>query len=311
MSKNIYTTFFVCALLVLAAHAGYSQEAKFLQQNTADGLVVMEAENYSAKVEQSTTSSWDTTTSPAGYSGVSAMQALPADPNFTENKDLNTAQANAPILRFVVNFVKTDPVYVWARTSHVDGFDDSFWLGLNGEIIGTSSNHAMSYLTSEQQFANEWYWIHYLQGGDTAKFDIPSAGVHTFEIYMREQALKLDKIILTTNKDYTPSGVGPAETIITSVNTSAAAITNFELKQNYPNPFNPTTTIKFSIPSATHVSVIIYNALGKEVANLLSKEMSAGEHTTVWNALGLPSGAYFCRVQAGDFIAVKKLLLLK
>jgi uncharacterized protein (TIGR02145 family) len=85
----------------------------------------------------------------------------------------------------------------------------------------------------------------------------------------------------------------------------------FLLAQNYPNPFNPSTTINFSIPKATHVSLSIYNSMGKEVSKLISKEMNAGVYTTEWNASGFASGVYYYRVIAGNFIATKKLILLK
>jgi flagellar hook assembly protein FlgD len=83
------------------------------------------------------------------------------------------------------------------------------------------------------------------------------------------------------------------------------------LLQNYPNPFNPATTIKFSLPQKTHVSLSIYNSMGQEVTKLISKDMNAGVYTTEWNASGFASGVYYYRIVAGNFTETKKLLLLK
>jgi hypothetical protein len=85
----------------------------------------------------------------------------------------------------------------------------------------------------------------------------------------------------------------------------------FALQQNYPNPFNPTTTIKFSLPKAVHVSLRIYNTLGQEVAQLVSKDLIAGTYISEWNASGFASGVYYYRLQAGNFVETKKLTLIK
>ena len=85
----------------------------------------------------------------------------------------------------------------------------------------------------------------------------------------------------------------------------------FELSQNYPNPFNPSTTIKFAIPEATMVTLRVFNALGEEVALLVDRFMESGIHQVNFEAVGLISGIYFYRIQAGDFAQVKKMTLLK
>ena len=94
---------------------------------------------------------------------------------------------------------------------------------------------------------------------------------------------------------------------------------HFNLGQNFPNPFNPSTTISFSLPSTSFVSLKVFDALGRIVSILLSKELSAGSYSRQWNGADLPSGVYFCRMQtrqtssgqAGSFIETKKLILLR
>lgn len=85
----------------------------------------------------------------------------------------------------------------------------------------------------------------------------------------------------------------------------------FALDQNYPNPFNPTTTIAFALPSDQVVTLKIYNAIGQEVATLVNEFKTAGRYSAVWDAKGIPSGVYFCRLQAGNVVELKKMTLLK
>jgi hypothetical protein len=88
----------------------------------------------------------------------------------------------------------------------------------------------------------------------------------------------------------------------------------FELAQNYPNPFNPTTVIEYEIPgigSQYHVSLRVFDLLGREVATLVNEKKSSGKYDVPWNASGLSSGVYFYRLQAGENVQVKKLMLLK
>lgn len=86
---------------------------------------------------------------------------------------------------------------------------------------------------------------------------------------------------------------------------------DFSLSQNYPNPFNPETTIKFSLPGAGNVKIVVYNMLGEEVAILLDGVLSAGTHELNFNGRSLTSGVYFYKIESGNFRAVKKMLLLK
>jgi hypothetical protein len=85
----------------------------------------------------------------------------------------------------------------------------------------------------------------------------------------------------------------------------------FALTQNYPNPFNPSTTIKYDLPIDSRVSLKLSNILGQEVVTLVNEEQKAGYKSVEWNASSMASGVYFYRLQAGEFVSSKKLLLLK
>ena len=96
-----------------------------------------------------------------------------------------------------------------------------------------------------------------------------------------------------------------------SVEVSISAPEQFALAQNYPNPFNPTTNISFTLPSKGFVSLKVFDMLGREVATIVSEEMSAGSYSKQWNAANISSGIYFYRLQAGSFTETKKLVLLR
>jgi hypothetical protein len=85
----------------------------------------------------------------------------------------------------------------------------------------------------------------------------------------------------------------------------------FALSQNYPNPFNPSTTIKYSLPVAGNVKLTVYNAIGSKVATVVNEYKSAGNYSVQFNGSNLASGIYLYRLEAGDFSAVKKFILLK
>jgi hypothetical protein len=85
----------------------------------------------------------------------------------------------------------------------------------------------------------------------------------------------------------------------------------FKLYQNLPNPFNPTTTIKFDVPKKSLVTLVIYDAIGREVANLVNAPTNAGSYQITWYAGDFPSGVYFCKIKAGDYTDVKKMILVK
>ena len=85
----------------------------------------------------------------------------------------------------------------------------------------------------------------------------------------------------------------------------------FTLEQNFPNPFNPGTTIQYALPYRSRVTLTIYNTLGQLVVTLVSDDIEAGYHTVQFDASNLATGVYFYRMQAGDFVQTRKLILMK
>ena len=85
----------------------------------------------------------------------------------------------------------------------------------------------------------------------------------------------------------------------------------YSLGQNFPNPFNPSTVILYTLPSGGLVTLRIFNLLGQEVALLVNERKEAGYYQATWSASNVPSGVYFYRLQAGEFVQTKKAILLK
>jgi hypothetical protein len=93
--------------------------------------------------------------------------------------------------------------------------------------------------------------------------------------------------------------------------TGDSPVTEYALAQNYPNPFNPTTTIKYQIPNAGYVSLKIYDVLGAEVMTLVNTTQAKGRYEVNFDASQLASGVYIYRIQSNDYVASKKMMLLK
>jgi hypothetical protein len=85
----------------------------------------------------------------------------------------------------------------------------------------------------------------------------------------------------------------------------------YALDQNYPNPFNPTTTIGFALPNAERTLLQIYNLRGQLVSTVVDGYRTAGFHEVTFDASGMASGMYIYRIQAGDFVANGKMMLIK
>ena len=98
---------------------------------------------------------------------------------------------------------------------------------------------------------------------------------------------------------------------ITSISSSKNLPSIFSLSQNYPNPFNPSTSINFSLPLRANVLLEVYSPLGEKVITLINENKEAGMYEVNFNASNLTSGIYIYRIQAGEYIQSKKLLLLK
>ena len=143
----------------------------------------------------------------------------------------------------------------------------------------------------------------------------PSDTISTLNFFFMSNVVKATVATVTKLAGIIHCGVGISDVFgipITSVSSSNSSTTDrFSLTQNYPNPFNPSTTIKYKIPELNFVTLKVYDVLGKEVAILINEEKPAGSYSVELNAIALPSGIYFYKLQAGSFVETKKMVLLK
>jgi hypothetical protein len=123
---------------------------------------------------------------------------------------------------------------------------------------------------------------------------------------------RIDAVDFSGNK----SPYSDEASVVTGITAENGIPTEFALKQNYPNPFNPSTEIGFAVPKAVRVKLSVFTVTGELIATLVDREMSAGNYTVTWNGESLSgrtvsSGLYLYRIEAGDFVSVRKMVMLK
>ena len=163
------------------------------------GMVVMEAEHAHRNITRSS-KRWEEVTTIAGYSGEGAMQALPDNGQL-----INTGYSTtSPELAFDVRFGEGGTYYVWVRMYSANDLDNSLHAGLDG--AETASGHAM-----EETTYDAWVWSKNRKYSASDASLSVTTGVHTVSLWMREDEVAIDKILLTTDANYTPGGLGPGE----------------------------------------------------------------------------------------------------
>ena len=168
------------------------------KSSAAAGILSVEVEHYEENISQGG-HDWVLVSSPGGASNAQAMESQPD--SGTNN---NTGYvSNSPRLDFPVNFVKTGTHYAWVRMYANSGTDDSLHVGLDGNANSTADRIDSS--------SGSWTWTNNTMDSTRATVNVSSTGLHTLNIWMREDGSTVDKIVLTSDSGYTPSGSGPAE----------------------------------------------------------------------------------------------------
>lgn len=103
----------------------------------------------------------------------------------------------------------------------------------------------------------------------------------------------------------------PTGNVVGIININSEIPIEFSLSQNYPNPFNPRTKIRFALPNSSYAKLIVYDAQGKEVETILNKQLEGGAYEIVLDGMNYPSGVYYYKLTAGDFVETKKMVLVK
>ena len=192
----------------------------------------------------------------------------------------------------------------WSNISDfaVDGFGNAYLSGSDW-----SPSWTLELLTTKYTLSGEERWSARYGGGAFSEYrgvDILSDPLGN--IYVIGEKAGTDFTTTPVIVKYSPFG-----TVSSSQESEVEVPLEYSLEQNYPNPFNPSTTIAFQIPSPDFVELTVYNILGREVATLVNERLPAGKHTVKFDGNRLASGIYFYQLNAGAYVATKKLLLLK
>ena len=185
---------------------GNGSSAEFME---SDGQVVMEAEHFALGAAR-LGHAWELTSDATASAG----RAMVGTPNRGWNLDTSYV-ANSPSLSFLVKFTTTGVYHVWLRGSGTGTGDRTVHAGLDGERLATSDRIS--------GFSATYAWSQSTLDGSVATIDVTRAGVHTVNLWMREDGFKVDRLLLTTNADFVPSGAGPAESARAGACASASS----------------------------------------------------------------------------------------
>ncbi|HEX8747520.1 MAG TPA: kelch repeat-containing protein, partial [Pyrinomonadaceae bacterium] len=192
----------------------------FIEQG---GQVVMEAENYDQQISRGG-QSWTKVTDKAGYSGTGAMLS---SPNTGAQVDTNYA-TTTPELQYKVNFITPGTYYLWLRAEADSLQDNSVHAGLDGQALSSADRMTLGTLGS-------FIWANSTSDGPVATLNVTSAGLHTVNIWMREDGIRIDRLLLTTSAGFTPTGTGPAESARSGANNPPPAPTGLTATPGFGN----------------------------------------------------------------------------
>jgi photosystem II stability/assembly factor-like uncharacterized protein len=240
----------------------------------------------------------------------------------TTNDGQSWNQINLGLLNVVqsqvigVNFISADTVIVGGNGSSVVKIAldpivpvelSSFIANVNSDNISliwttaTELNNRGFEVERKVSTSNDWTSLGFIEGRGTSS----EPKTYVYQDFNVNSGISYNYRIRQTDYDGSVTVYNLAETV------TFGTPVNFELSQNYPNPFNPSTTITFSIPQKSDVSVKIFDILGNEVATLVNETKEAGRYNINFNASNYSSGVYFYSIKAGNFTETKKMTLLK
>lgn len=227
-------------------------------------------------------------------------------------------------------YQSTDRGTTW--TAKAAPFDDSYGIWFIDSLRGVVAFSSGFYRTSDG--GTQWTWNNRLMSGtfnvcgvengdcwatgDSAVYRSTDAGATWIEQY-RQAARGLWHLSFVLVNGVHYGWVAAADGYVLKYAGQPTSITQkrnvtvseYELHQCYPNPFNPSTTIAFDIPTTTHVSLHVYDCLGRQVAVLVDRKRASGHYEERFDASTLRSGVYFYRLTAGSFSAARKMLVAK
>ncbi len=206
----------------------------------------------------------------------------------------------------------------YGAENHVDKYANYTHLSAVVRHDGEAPNYGDGGVNANLYIMTDgWSWQ---DGGATLK-TVTSAEEGTLLTFDLSDVQDLDVVYAFGVKfEAGPNAAGPSRFFLDEVRGYYEAETTgadnevageFRLRQNYPNPFNPTTMISFEVPSATEVALNVYDILGQRVMTLVNEEVSSGVHQVQFDGSQLASGVYIYRIEAGDFVKTRKMMLIK
>ncbi len=275
-----------------------AEDGAFVEEG---GQVVMEAEHHTLQFSNlETLDTWTQTVYDTAQPSVVAMQALEDDGDFI----LGGYKSDNAEMQFPVSLSSTGTYYIWLRALAIaDG--ETVYVGCDDQ--------AMRMGVSSLEDLGEWVWYGMKNAGRRAQFSVSQSGEKMLNIWMREDGFSIDRILLTTDKDYTPTGVGPDESarlpasVVSSRNLPGRDVLAFQSEEvlpaqikfygAYPNPANFFVNLTFDLPEEGRISGGIYDMLGRQVQHIDSRMMAGGSRRRITiDTSQLPAGVYIYRI---------------
>ena len=223
----------------------------------------------------------------------------------------NTTLRNNILVNFYHQTAAYGSTALWANGVFTSDYND---LAVDTSFVNSYTVHLSSYYRTLSNWQGAGYDPHSVSG--MPAFAAPHLHINTnFGGLLDGRGTPITGIATDfdgdTRNTSTPD-IGADEFTATAVNEREGVLpSTFTLFQNYPNPFNPSTTISYQLPIQSHVTLKVFDILGREVANLVDAVQEPGYKSVQFDASGLASSVYFYRLQAGQFSAVQRLLLMR
>ncbi len=256
------------------------------------------------------------------YSGKSLSGPLStsqASWNVAANWPVNNTddtQSNIVYVDFVVspkagNDLKVDSVYAWLGGGGTGNMRANLYFGGTDTSLATLTKlntAGVLFLKQASQLTGAGRAAEDTSVAYKVGVTVKNGQKFRFRIYPWYKSATASATRYLVTQNIMIKGTTSAAVAVEQVNGLPSA---YNLEQNYPNPFNPSTKISFSIPQTGFTRLVVYNLLGKEVAQLVNRNLNAGNYTFEFDAHNLPSGLYLYSLSSGNYSVTKKMLLMK
>jgi len=290
----------------ITINAGFNERTGpvFLQPDNEPEIISIEAENHQDK-KKAGSYEWIINDSP--FTGASGDKYIYASPDFFYTI-LDNIESTSPHVDFDIEFNKAEKYYVWIRGYAEKASDNSIYLGLD-----YTYNPDNATIRFEEN--NGWNWSNKNINNAISTLVVSNTGIHTLNIWMRDDGAAVDKIVLTTDPDYIPSEMGPKESEQRpglGLNDNMKDVNPFNLSV-FPNPVkaNSGIRINYNIKKKGNIELLVYNVNGQIINTLFSGNKEKGEHVYHWKNTGsLNSGIYFLYLKSTNQSSIKKIVIL-